>query len=267
MESVRAAVLACGALCALSSSVYILNDILDLARDREHPVKRTRPLAAGAVTPRVAGTVAGGLVVLGAALLHAAQASTSLWALAMSFLAMNVVYSLYLKQKVIVDVLTIAIGFVLRVLIGGAALGIRVTHWLVLCTFLLATFLGFSKRRNELVILGVRSDRHRPVLDLYSEEFLDRVSILTLAMALTCYVLYTISPETVERFGTDALVYSSLIVIFGLFRYLFLVHVKKMGSPVEVLYHDRQIVLAVVTWVVYVVGVIYTWPVVTVLTR
>ena len=156
--------------------------------------------------------------------------------------------------------LAIAIGYVLRVLIGGATIGVAVTHWLVLCTFLLATFLGFSKRRHELALLGPEARQHRPVLLLYSEQFLDQASLLTLAMTMTCYVLYTIAPETIARFGTGALVYSGLIVMFALFRYLFLIHVKKMGSPVEVLYYDRQIALAIVCWVLYVYLVVYTLP-------
>ena len=259
-EAAVAAGIVCAALCALSSSIYILNDIFDAARDREHPTKRHRPLAAGLIRPGAAAAAALGLVGLGYGLLHAAQAPGSVWALATGFLLLNVAYSLYLKQKVIADVLAIAVGYVLRVLIGGAVVGVVVTHWLILCTFLLATFLGFSKRRHELVTLGAGSHKHRPVLDLYSEEFLDRMSMLTLAMTLTCYMLYTIAPDTIARFGTDRLVYSSLIVMFALFRYLFLIHVKKLGSPVEVLYYDRQIVLAVVVWIAYVVMVVYTWP-------
>ena len=252
--------LVCAALCAVSSSVYIMNDLLDMAKDRQHPTKRHRPLASGAIAPAVGVVVAASLVVLGYTVLAAARVSQSALLLTAGFLALNAAYSLYLKRKVIADILTIASGYVLRVLIGGAAIGVTVTHWLILCTFLLATFLGFSKRRHELTLLGAKANRHRPVLTLYSEEFLDQASLLTLAMTLTCYFLYTISPETVARFKTYDLVYSGLIVMFALFRYLFLIHVKKMGSPVEVLYYDRQIVLAVVAWVLYVVLVVYTRP-------
>ena len=253
-------VLVCAALCAVSSSVYIINDLLDIAKDRAHPVKRLRPIASGAIAPGVAGVWAILLIAVGYGLLAVARAPASVRLLTTGYLVLNAAYSLYLKQKVIVDVLAIAVGFVLRVLIGGAAVGVHVTHCLLLCTFLLATFLGFSKRRHELWVMGSVSTQTRPVLNMYSEEFLDRVSILTLAMTLTCYVLYTIAPDTIARLGTDALVYSTLIVMFALFRYLFLIHVKRMGSPVEALYHDRQIVLAIVCWVFYVVWVVYTWP-------
>ena len=260
LESCWRVLLVSLALCAVSSCVYIVNDILDAPRDREHPVKRHRPLAAGLVAPAAAYAIVAGLLVVGFMLLRADRAPVSVLVMTAGFLMLNAVYSLYLKRKVIVDVLTIAIGYVLRVLIGGALIGVAVTHWLLLCTFLLATFLGFSKRRHELMMLGADSKRTRPVLGFYTEEFLDRLSMLTLAMTLTCYMLYTIAPPTIETFGTDALVYSSLIVMFALFRYLFLVHVKKMGSPVEVLYYDRQIVFAIVCWLLYMVVVVYAWP-------
>ena len=255
------------ALCAVSSGLYLINDLLDIRRDREHPTKRLRPIASGAVRPVTAAVLTFALLAGGYGLLAAAGLPWLTVALTTGYLVLALLYSLYLKTKVIADVLTIAVGFVLRVLIGGASVGVAVTHWLILCTFLLATFLGFSKRRHELAVLGVAGSRHRPVLTLYTEEFLDRMSMLTLAMTLTCYVLYTIAPETVSRFGTTALVYSALIVMFGLFRYLFLIHVKGLGSPVEALYYDRQIVLAIVAWVLYVVAVVYTLPALTRIVR
>jgi 4-hydroxybenzoate polyprenyltransferase len=258
--AVWSVVVAAAALCALASSIYILNDLVDAPQDREHPVKRLRPIASGAVSTSGAMGLAVGLLAAGFVLLLWAQAAVSVLLLASTFLLLNLAYSFYLKRKVIVDVLAIAVGFVLRVLIGGAAAAVPVSSWLILCTFLLATFLGFSKRRHELIVLGADARRHRPVAGLYTEEFLDRMSLLTIAMAMTCYVLYTIAPETVERFGTEALVYSSLIVVFAFFRYLFLIHVRKLGSPTEILYTDRQIVLAVIGWVLYVVAVVYTWP-------
>ena len=135
------------------------------------------------------------------------------------------------------------------------------SQWLILCTFLLATFLGFSKRRHELVELGDSARGHRWVLKLYGVEFLDQMNLVTITLTLTCYIFYTIAPETVERFGTPHLLYSVLLVMFGLFRYLFLVHKKDKGSPVEALYTDRQIVLIILMWVLYMVWFIYDWPV------
>ncbi len=248
------------ALCAFSSAVYVFNDLNDRNRDKQHPVKRFRPLASGTLSPATAVFILIGLLIAGGVLLMRAKAPVLVWVYTGIYLALNLAYTLYLKRKVIVDVLTIAIGYVLRVLIGGAMIAVAVTHWLILCTFLLATFLGFSKRRHELTELGLEATHHRPVLSLYSKMFLDQASLLTLGMTVTCYLLYTIAPDTVQRFGTTALVYSGVIVIFALFRYLFLIHVKKLGSPVEVLYYDRQILLAVICWILYVVGVVYTYP-------
>ena len=259
-RAVQAATLTAVAFCAAASAVYVFNDLIDAERDRSHPKKRLRPIAAGIISRPAACAIAVLLAVLGIELVLAARVPASVLALAVAFLLVNLAYSLFLKQKVIADVLAIAVGYVLRVLAGGTAIGVEVTPWLLLCTFLLATFLGFSKRRHELVQLGSGSREHRPVLSLYTEPFLDQMSLLTLGMTLTCYILYTIAPETVARFGTGSLVYSSLIVMFALFRYLFLLHVKKMGSPTEVLYYDRQIVLAIVVWLVYVVAVVYTGP-------
>ena len=259
-QALRAAAIVTLALCLLSSSVYIINDVVDAPADRQHPTKRLRPLAAGYIGIPAALAIAAGLVMAGYVILWAARVPETVAWLATGFLALNAAYSFYLKRKVIADVLAISTGFVLRVLIGGAAIRVPVTDWLLICTFLLATFLGFSKRRHELVVLGESHEQHRPVLELYSEKFLDGVSLLTLAMTMTCYILYTRAPETVHRFGTRALIYSSLIVMFALFRYLFLIHIKKLGSPTEILYTDRQIVLSVVVWMLYVVVVIYTWP-------
>jgi 4-hydroxybenzoate polyprenyltransferase len=248
------------ALCLISSAVYILNDLLDVHRDRQHPAKRHRPLAAGTIAPAAAEWLGAVLIAAGYSLLILADAPALTWLMVGAYLALHVAYSTYLKGKVIVDVLAISVGFVMRVLIGGSVIGVAVTHWLVLCTFLLAAFLGFSKRRHELMLMGAEAAKHRPVLEFYTEELVDRMSLLTLAVTLTCYILYTVAPETLARYGTDALVYSSLIVMFALFRYLFLIHVKRLGNPVEAVYRDRQLALAIIFWLVYVVAVVYTWP-------
>ncbi|MBI4358110.1 MAG: decaprenyl-phosphate phosphoribosyltransferase [Candidatus Omnitrophica bacterium] len=259
-HSVREALYTFFSLCLISSSVYVFNDISDRDSDRQHPTKKNRPLASGEVSISSAWILFLLLLVGGYTILVIMKMPLFVFVYVSAFLIINLAYSLYLKEKVIVDVLTIAIGYVVRVLVGAEVIGVAVTHWLLLCTFLLATFLGFSKRRHELVLLGTSARSHRLVLRHYSETFLDQICILTLAMTLTCYVLYTIAPETVARFGTDALVYSSVIVMFSLFRYLFLIHIRQMGNPVEVIYFDRQIIFSIATWVLYVVYVIYTRP-------
>ena len=243
--------------CAASSFVYVFNDLLDVDHDRQHPLKQRRPIPSGRVTASEASWLA---VALFLAIQFAGAASVMLWAVLNVYLATGILYSLYLKRKVIVDVLTIAIGFVLRVLAGASATGIMPSEWLILCTFLLATFLGFSKRRHELIQLGGEARHHRWVLTLYSPEFLDQMNLITITLTLTCYIFYTIAPETVHRFGTRYLLYSVLLVMLGLFRYLFMVHKKGTGSPVEILYTDRQIVLITLLWLLYMVWFIYDWP-------
>lgn len=245
-NAVVAAVIVAAALCPFSSVVYILNDLRDIPRDRQHPIKRLRPMASGAIRPSAGAAAAVAAGAAGVALLVVAHAPPAVWWLTALYVAISTAYTMYFKYKVIVDVMTIAVGYVLRVLIGGAAIGVYVTHQIILCTFLLAIFLGFSKRRHELT--------------LYPEMFLDHALLLALAVTLMSYILYTVAPGTVDRFGTTALVYSSIFVMFALFRYLFLVHVKKTGNPVEVLYGDRQIVMAIVAWVLYMVFVVYTAP-------
>ena len=237
----------------------MFNDLLDAEPDRQHPVKRNRPIPSGRVTKLQASLLA---VVCFLIVQFAADGTPALWIILNLYILTGVLYSLYLKRKVIVDVLTIAVGFVLRVLAGAAATSIMPSEWLILCTFLLATFLGFSKRRHELIQLGPEARSHRWVLTLYSPEFLDQMNLITITLTLTCYIFYTIAPETIRRFGTSLLLYSVLLVMLGLFRYLFMVHKKGSGSPVEVLYTDRQIVLITLLWLLYMIWFIYDWPVV-----
>ena len=259
-SQVQLACVAFGIFCAASSFVYVLNDLVDRRSDEHHPVKKHRPLPSGRVGVVEAAVLAGTLVVITEA--AASTQSFLFWVVVNAYLAISVLYSLYLKRKVIVDVLAIAVGFVLRVLAGAVIIGVIASDWLILCTFLLATFLGFSKRRHELVQLGEAARGHRWVLKLYSIEFLDQMNLITITLTLTCYIFYTIAPETIERFGTRHLLYSVLLVMLGLFRYLFLVHKKDQGSPVEALYTDRQIVLIILLWGLYMVWWIYDWPVI-----
>lgn len=252
-----ASIYAWALFCAASSFVYILNDLLDAPSDRQHPVKQHRPIPSGRVTKQEAAVLA---VVCLCLPQLAAFRSPQLWAVLNLYLVTGILYSLYLKRKVIIDVLTIAIGFVLRVLAGAAITAIMPSEWLILCTFLLATFLGFSKRRHELIQLGDAARHHRWVLRHYSAEFLDQMNLITITLTLTCYIFYTIAPETVHRFGTRHLLYSVLLVMLGLFRYLFMVHQKGKGSPVEILYTDRQVVLITLLWLIYMTWFIYAWP-------
>jgi 4-hydroxybenzoate polyprenyltransferase len=175
------------------------------------------------------------------------------------YFLLNIGYSLYLKSIVIIDVITIAAGFVLRVLGGAAVISVTASQWLVLCTILLALFLGFSKRRHELILLEDDAAGHRSVLEHYSTYFLDQMISVVTASTVICYALYTMSRDTVEKLGTSKLIYTIPFVLYGIFRYLYLVHQKeKGGSPTEVMLTDKPIIINVSLWVITVIVFIHS---------
>jgi len=241
--------------CALSGVVYLINDVSDREADRLHPLKRERPIALGEVTPAVALACA---TVLGAASLAAA-----FWVrgefgwIAAAYVALSGAYSRVLKHIVIVDVLTIAIGFVLRAAAGAAAIEVPMSQWLLVCTILLALFLGLSKRRHELTQLGGSAPGHRRILEEYSPYLLDQMIGVVTASTLVAYIIYCTSPETTEKFGTTQLVLTTPFPIYGIFRYLYLVHQKGTGSPSEVLLTDRPLVACIMLWGLTVIAIIY----------
>ncbi len=239
-----------------ASAIYLLNDVADIKRDREHPVKRLRPIAAGEISVSTALSMF--------AVLFAGALAAS-WALNVEFLAiiggyfaLNIVYSLYLKEAVIIDVMAIAASFVLRIVGGAFAIGVPVSEWLLICTSLLALFLGFSKRRHEITMLEDNATVHRPVLLEYSPYFLDQMISLVTASTLIGYILYTVSPDTVDKFGSKNLLLSVPFVLYGLFRYLYLVHQKKTGGdPTAELLTDRPLLANVFLWAASVMLIIY----------
>jgi 4-hydroxybenzoate polyprenyltransferase len=241
--------------CALSSSTYLINDLMDREADRRHPLKRHRPIAAGEVTPRVALTTAvvlGGLAVAGAARIQPAFGL-----IAAGYLALFAAYSRSFKHVVILDVLTIAIGFVLRAAAGAVAISVPMSQWLLVCTILLALFLGLSKRRHELTLLADAAPGHRRILEEYNPYLLDQMIGVVTASTLMAYIIYCTSPETIEKFGTNRLVLTTPFPIYGIFRYLYLVHQRGSGSPSEVLLTDRPLVACVALWGLAVVAIIY----------
>ena len=257
-ESVINALAAFGSFCLMSSAVYVMNDLLDRDSDRHHPEKRDRPIAAGLVS--VPAAVAAGLALAGASLGLAATVGPVVIALLSGYFLLNLAYSVYLKRLVILDVFSIAAGFVIRVLVGAYAIPVTASHWLLLCTFLLALFLGFSKRRTELVLLQSGSESHRPVLAWYSAELITYMNLIVCAATIVCYALYTVAPETIEKFHTDALVYSVPFVVYGVFRYLFLVYaLGEGGSPADMVLRDRPLLACVTLWAAYCSFVIYVW--------
>jgi 4-hydroxybenzoate polyprenyltransferase len=242
--------------CGLSGVVYLINDIVDRKADREHPVKMFRPIASGAVPVRVAAVTA--VVIAAAALTGSFWLRPLFGVLAVSYLALLTLYSGPLKHIVIIDVLTIAIGFVLRAAAGAVAIDVAISHWLYVLTILLALFLALSKRRHELVLLADRATGHRPILEEYSPYLLDQMISVVTASTLVAYAFYTISPETVAKFGTDYLGLTLPFPIYGIFRYLYLVHLKEGGgSPAEMMLTDRPLLICVGLWALATAIIIY----------
>ncbi len=250
-EAVLAALQGFAALCMAASATYLLNDVRDREADRQHPTKRNRPIAAGVISPAMAlGTSA---ILAALALLLAFTVNRETGLVLLGYLTLTTLYSSILKHMVILDVLAIACGFVFRVILGAEAIRVEFSSWLVLCTFMLAVFLGFGKRRNEMMLLEGQASSHRPILGEYSLQFLDKMMGVVTACTVMSYVLYTMDPHTVERFGSRNLIYSSVIVLYGIFRYLYLVHQKAGGgNPANIVLSDRPIQVAVALWVVVV---------------
>ena len=242
--------------CVLSGCVYLINDVSDRESDRQHPLKRLRPIASGALG---AGTALAWAIGLGAVALAAAFALRPLFALAAAaYLALFVLYTHTLKHGVILDVMSIAIGFVLRAVAGGLVIGVPVSDWLLVCTILLALFLGLAKRRHEITMLADGASGHRRILEEYDPYLLDQMIAIVAAATLVVYIIYSASPETAERFGTRLLVLTTPFPIYGIFRYLYLVHRKHGGgSPSDLLLRDRPLLSCVALWGIAVVLLIY----------
>ena len=255
-ELLLQSIMAFAAFCMISSFLYIYNDLKDAPQDRLHPIKKNRPIAAGRISESKVRFFA---MLLGCAgvVLGSLLPNKTITVL-LVYMVINIFYSEWLKQVVILDVMTIATGFVLRVLAGTFAIGVESSHWLLICTFLLSLFLGFGKRRNELLVLESGGENHRKVLAHYSPYFLDQMISVVTPSTLVCYVLYTVSPETVLKVGSRGLLATAPFVIYGIFRYLYLVHERKQGGdPSVLLVRDPLLLISVVGWAVAVWLVIY----------
>ncbi|MEO5762133.1 MAG: decaprenyl-phosphate phosphoribosyltransferase [Vicinamibacteria bacterium] len=245
------------AFCGLAGAVYLWNDIADVEPDRRHPKKRLRPIAAGDLSIRAATLGAVALVI--ASLSLAFWLNVNLGVCAAFYLALNLGYSFGMKHVVILDVLALSIGFVLRALAGGFAVNVPVTEWLLVLTLLLALFLALAKRRHEITSLGEGAAQHRAILAEYSPYLIDQMTSVVTASVVTAYTFYTLSPETVSKFGTSKLSWTLPLVLYGIFRYLYLVHQKDGGdSPTEMLLTDRPLLATVALWVLLVIVIVYT---------
>ena len=242
--------------CGLSGAIYLLNDVADREKDRRHPDKRHRPIASGALPLRVALAVAGVLIVLGLAAAYRLSPSFAL--AAAGYVALLAAYSAWLKHVVIVDVLVVAIGFVLRAAAGALVVEARISGWLLICTILLALFLALGKRRHEELALEAGGVTHRPILVEYSAPFLDQTIAVVTASTVTAYALYTMSPETVAKFHTALLPLTLPFVLYGVFRYLYLLYHRQLGgNPSELFLGDRALLVNTLAWMAAVVLIIY----------
>jgi 4-hydroxybenzoate polyprenyltransferase len=244
--------------CVLSSVVYLLNDLADRDADRLHPLKRRRAIASGAVSPALALATASGLAAIGIA--GAFVLGRYVGLIALGYLALFMFYSGPLKHIVIIDVLTIAAGFVLRAAAGAVAIPVPISPWLLVVTILFALFLALAKRRHELVLLGDQATGHRPILEEYSPYLLDQMIAVVSASTIVAYAFYTVSPDTIHKFG-NLLGLTMPLPLYGIFRYLYLVHQKEGGgSPAEMLFTDRPLLACVVLWGATVIALIYWVP-------
>ena len=244
--------------CLLSSMVYIINDLGDIEKDRQHPVKRNRPLASGSLKPGVAIGVAGGILVVLLPLAFVLDVGFGI--IAVTYLLNNLLYTFKLKNVVIIDVLSIAAGFVLRV---GAGVTIipteRFSPWIYVCMTLLALFLGFGKRRHELVLMTSDANNHRRVLDDYNLTFLDEMMGVVTASTVMAYAIYTFSAEGLP--SNRSMMLTVPFVLYAIFRYLYLIHVRgEGGAPEEILLGDLPFLLDVALWGVLVVILLYSFP-------
>src|SRR5262245_22346635 len=254
--AVGEAVIAFVVFCALSGVVYLMNDVVDRESDRSHPLKAQRPIASGALPVGTAITAA---VVIGIG--ATALATTLGWPftlVALGYVGLQALYSGPLKQIVIIDVLTLACGFVRRAVAGAVAVQVEISHWLLICTVLLALFIALAKRRHEIVLLAGDAPAHRRILGEYSPYLLDQMIAVVTASTLVAYMFYTVSPETQAKFGTPWLGLTIPFPLYGIFRYLYLVHQREGGgSPSDLLLTDRPLLICVALWAIAVAVIIY----------
>lgn len=244
------------AFCALSSAMYLVNDVGDRARDRLHPIKAARPIAAGRISPQIALGLAALLLTVGGC--SAFLLELRLGLLALVFAGLLAVYSRLLKQIVILDVLTIAIGFVLRAVAGAVAVDVPISQWLLVCTLLLALFLALTKRRQEVATLGADAMQHRRVLRHYTPDVMDQMVTIVAAATLVSYAVWAAGAETVDKFGTNLLTLTIPLPIYGVLRYLLLAHDQVSGQgPSDILLRDRPIAVCIAAWGVAVAIIIY----------
>lgn len=256
LEKVILALVAFICFCLISSGGYLFNDLLDRDKDRLHPQKKRRPIAAG--TLPVSYAIASAIILIGVSLWAGFASNVAFGYILLSYLMLTISYSLYLKRIIILDVLIIAMGFVLRAIGGTIAIREEVSSWLIICTIFLSLFLALTKRRSEYKSLGQQAAQVRSTFGFYDVHFLDQMIIAVTAACFISYTLYTLDPATILKFGTRNLALTLPFVIYGLFRYLYLVHSENFGeNPETALLYDTPILFCVIAYLVSVALIIY----------
>ena len=249
LDSIEKSIFAFVVFSILSSSGYIINDVLDYKEDKAHPVKSKRPIAAGKVRRGQAVLIAAFLLVL--SFIGAYMLGSHFLYVCLTYSALMVFYSIGIKNIVILDVLFVALGYVLRAIAGAVVIAVEISSWLLLCTLLIALFLVISKRRTEIVLLGAGATKHRKILSQYSLGLLNQMIAIVTAACIVAYCLYTLAPETVSKFGTRNLIYTVPFVIYGIFRYLYITFQKvETDIPERVLISDLPLQICLLTWII-----------------
>jgi len=241
--------------CFLSSAIYIINDIRDIEGDKKHPKKKNRPIASGQVKIPIALTMA--LVFIMISIYAAFLLGFSFALVALCYVGLMILYTFVLRDLVILDVFSIAAGFVLRAVAGVVVIGVEFSPWLLICTILLALFIALGKRRHELLTL-TEAVGHRKILEEYNPQLLDQLISAAAGSTVMAYSLYTLWPQTIAKFGTTNLVYSIPFVLYGVFRYLYLIYRKERGGePEKILLTDLPLIMDILLWVASLIIIIY----------
>jgi len=257
-ETLLAVAKAVGAFFCFSlaaSAIYVVNDIKDRRTDSIHPLRRTRPIAAGRVT--ISAAVVTAVICAAAALTGACLLSLSLGTIILGYMILMVCYSLVLKRVMILDCVVIAVGFCLRAMAGAVVIDVSISPWLVICTFALCLFLAFSKRRGEIAQLQTNSEAFRQTLGEYTPELLAHMLDVTSVLAVVCFLLYTMDYRTKELFGTNDLVYTAPLVLYCIFRLSALTQKGVYSDPVRLIFHDRPFQIGIVLWMLLCIGIVY----------
>lgn len=241
----------------IASSQYVINDYLDRNQDALHPEKKHRPIASKKIDPSIALFITS--IILPISFILAYILEPSFFALTLFYFLFNLTYSKFLKHMVILDVMSISIGFVIRAICGAVVIQVSFSSWLLLCTFMLSLYWGFGKRRGEILLLESGAVSHRKILSEYSIEFLNHMMGIVATMTLLCYVMYTTSPITIEKLGTDKLIFTVPLVTYAIFRSLYISFIKNDGhNPTLAILKDKSIIIAGIIWLFLIIGMIYT---------